>query len=50
MWRKLGLIRTEGGNTGSGDAGSQANGGGAYPRLRRLSDVHGYARVDYPNN
>lgn len=47
-YRKLGLIRTDGGNTSSGSAGSQANGGGSYPRWRRLSEVHGFALVDYP--
>lgn len=44
-----GLIRTEGGNTSSGNAGSQDNGGGSYPRIRHISDVHGFALVDYPN-
>jgi hypothetical protein len=48
-YRKLGLIRTEGGNTSSGNAGSQDNGGGAFPRYRRIADVHGFALVDYPN-
>ncbi len=46
----LGLVRTDGGNTSSGNAGSQSNGGGAFPRWRRLSDVHGFALVDYPNH
>lgn len=41
-------IRTEGGNTSSGSEGSQSNGGGAFPRLRPLSDADGFARVDYP--
>jgi hypothetical protein len=49
IYRKLGLIRTEGGNTSSGDAGSQDNGGGAFPRWRRISDIHGIALVDYPD-
>jgi hypothetical protein len=49
IYRKLGLIRTEGGNTSSGDAGSQDNGGGAFPRWRRISDIYGVAKVDYPN-
>jgi hypothetical protein len=48
VYRKLGLIRTEGGNTSSGDAGSQNNGGGSYPRWRRVSDIYGVALVDYP--
>lgn len=41
-------IRTEEGNTSSGDAGSQSDGGMSTPRLRPLSSVHGFARVDYP--
>lgn len=49
IYRKLGVIRTDGGNTTSGAAGDQANGGGAFPRYRRISDVHGFALVDYPN-
>jgi hypothetical protein len=49
IWRKLGLIRTEGGNTTSGATGDQANGGGSYARFRRIKDVHGFALVDYPN-
>jgi hypothetical protein len=48
-WRRLGLIRTEGGNTSSGNAGSQNNGGGSYPRLRPISAVYGFALVDYPD-
>lgn len=47
-WRRVGLIRTEGGNTSSGNAGSQSNGGGSYPRWRSLADVHGFALVNYP--
>lgn len=47
IYRKLGLVRTEGGNTSSGNAGSQSNGGGSYPRYRRISDIHGIARVRY---
>ena len=49
VYRKFGLIRTEGGNTSSGNTGSQDNGGGAFPRLRRISDVRGFACVDYPD-
>jgi hypothetical protein len=49
-YRKLGLIRTEGGNTTSGNAGDQANGGGSFPRYRRLKDVHGFAYVNFPNH
>lgn len=41
-------IRTEEGNTSSGSAGSQSDGGMSTNRLRRLVDVHGFARVDYP--
>lgn len=48
-WRLLGLIRTEGGNTSSGTNGSQDNGGGAYPRFRRIKDIYGIALVDYPD-
>lgn len=47
-YRKLGYIRTDGGNTSSGNAGSQNNGGGSYPRLRRIADIDGFALVDYP--
>lgn len=41
-------VVTDGGNTSAGIAGSQSNGGGSYRRVRPLSDVHGFARVDYP--
>lgn len=47
--RKLGYIVTDGGNTSAGKAGSQDNGGGAFRRLRKISDVHGFALVDYPD-
>jgi hypothetical protein len=43
----LGVLITDGGNTSSGDAGSQSNGGGAFRRVRRLRDVHGFAIPDY---
>lgn len=46
---RLGILITYGGNTSPGTAGSQDNGGGLYRRVRRLSDVHGFALVDYPN-
>lgn len=49
IYRKLGLIRTEGGNTSSDNGGSQANGGGAFTRWRRISDIHVIAKVDYPS-
>lgn len=45
--KRYGWILSDGGNTGPGDSGSQANGGGAFRRWRRLSDVHGFALVDY---
>ena len=48
VYPNLGLVRTEEGNTSSGNSGSQDNGGGSYPRWRRLSDVHGFALVNYP--
>lgn len=41
-------IRTEEGNTSSGNAGSQSDGGGSFPRVRPFSAIHGVARVDYP--
>jgi hypothetical protein len=41
-------VITEGGNTSSGDGGSQSNGGGSYRRVRPLSQADGFARVDYP--
>lgn len=49
VYRKLGYIITDGGNTNSGNTGDQANGGGSYKRRRRIADIHGFARVDYPN-
>ena len=49
IWRRLGVIPTDGGNTSSGNTGSQNNGGGAYRRLRRISDVRGFACVDFPD-
>jgi hypothetical protein len=49
-YRKLGYIATDGGNTSSGNSGSQDNGGGSFRRLRRISDVRGLALVDYPDN
>jgi hypothetical protein len=42
------VVVTEGGNTSNGSLGSQSNGGGAFRRERRLGDVHGFARVNYP--
>lgn len=41
-------IRSEEGNTSSGEAGSQSDGGMSTPRLRPLTSVYGFARVDYP--
>jgi hypothetical protein len=49
VYPRLGLVRTEGGNTTAGTGGNQANGGGSYPRWRPLSAVHGFALVDYPD-
>ena len=46
--RRLGYVITDGGNTSSGSAGSQSNGGGSFRRVRPLSAVQGYALVDYP--
>jgi hypothetical protein len=40
-------VVTDGGNTSSGPGGSQSNGGGAYRRVRPLTDVHGFAIVSY---
>lgn len=45
---KNGVVYTVEGNTSSGSAGSQSNGGGVYRRARPLSVVRGFARVDYP--
>lgn len=42
------VVHTIGGNTSSGNSGSQANGGGVFARVRSLSDVRGFARVNYP--
>jgi len=47
-WRPYRVIVTDGGNTSSGNAGSQDNGGGAFRRERRMRDVHGFALVDFP--
>lgn len=42
-------VRTEGGNTTApAGSGNQADGGMSTPRLRPLSSVHGFARVDFP--
>lgn len=41
-------VITDEGNTSSGTSGSQSNGGMSARRVRALSDVHGFARVDYP--
>ena len=49
MDREARLIRTDGGNTSSGNTGSQSNGGGSFPRWRSIDDVYGFALVDYPN-
>lgn len=48
VYPRLGILTTYGGNTSSGDAGSQDNGGGLFRRTRRIADVHGYALVNYP--
>jgi hypothetical protein len=42
------LIRTNGGNTSSGNSGSQSNGGGSFMRWRSIDDVHGFALIDFP--
>jgi hypothetical protein len=47
--RRLGIVITDEGNTNRDNAGSQSNGGGSFRRVRRLSDVHGFALVDYPD-
>lgn len=47
--KRFGWVLTNGGNTGSDNAGDQANGGGAFRRWRRLSDVYGFALVDFPD-
>ena len=49
IFPRLGYMVTDGGNTSSGNAGSQDNGGGAFRRVRRISDAHGFALVNYPN-
>lgn len=43
-----GSVDTIEGNTSSDDGGSQANGGGVFPRHRLSSAIHGVAHVDYP--
>lgn len=45
---RLGVVITYGGNTSSGNSGSQDNGGGLFRRTRSLGDVHGIALVNYP--
>ena len=47
-WRPYRVIVTDEGNTSSGSAGSQDNGGGAFRRERRMRDVYGFALVDFP--
>lgn len=49
VYRRLGLIRTDGGNTSSGDSGSQSNGGGSFARWRRIRDIWGIGLVNYPD-
>jgi hypothetical protein len=46
--RRRGVVNTREGNTSAGAGGNQSNGGGVYARTRPLSQVHGFARVDYP--
>jgi len=41
-------VVTDEGNTSSGDVGSQDNGGGAFRRVRPISAVYGFARVNFP--
>lgn len=48
IYRRLGLIVTDGGNTSPGNGGSQSNGGTSARRLRRIKDVHGIALIDFP--
>lgn len=43
-----GVVYTIGGNTSSGAAGSQSNGGGVFRRARPFSAVRGIALVNYP--
>lgn len=43
-------VLTYGGNTSSGTAGSQSNGGGAFARERSPGEIHGFARVEYPGD
>jgi hypothetical protein len=47
IFPRLGYLVSDGGNTTSGNAGDQANGGGSFRRIRRLSDVHGFALAQY---
>jgi hypothetical protein len=49
LLRLTGYILTDGGNTSSDSAGSQSNGGGAFRKVRRISDIHVIAKVNYPN-
>lgn len=47
----LGLVLpTVGGNTSSGNSGSQSNGGGVYKRFRFRWNVHGFAIPKYPGS
>ena len=46
--KRFGWVYTDGGNTSPGNSGSQANGGGSYPRWRRIRDAHGFALVNFP--
>jgi len=42
-------LSTVGFNTSPGIAGSQSNGGGVWRRTRPFDQVHGIARINYPN-
>ena len=48
--RSDGGVPTYGGNTSSGVAGSQSNGGGAFARVRYPSEVRGFALVAFPGD
>lgn len=45
--KRSGIVQTIGGNTSSGDAGSQSNGGGVFRRYRPIGVVYAVARPDY---
>jgi hypothetical protein len=49
VYPRLGYLVTDEGNTSPGNTGSQFNGGTSSRRIRRISQVHGFALTAYEN-